>query len=398
MARRKKNVVQRTFRVRLRPTEAQEAQLLETRQQYGVALGYCVPIAWELEDKTATELHHTCYYDLRETTDLPAQLVCTAQRKAVAMIRSALALHRDECPDVRNPTVRFDARVFRFNWDDQTINLTLVGGRITLPFQMNHYFERFRGLGVVAADLVYSRGVWWLHCVTDSPKPTFTSNGQTVGVDRGVNKPAVTSDGRYYGERRWRAIEERKLALRRRLQSKGTRSAKRHLKRLSRNLERFRRDCDQVLAKQLVASVSVGATLVFEDLTHIRSRVKQRKRSRAQRANRRRLHSWSFFRLGFFVEYKAALKGIKVVYIDPRYTSQRCPACGYTSRQNRKDQAHFSCKQCGFNRNADLVGAWNIRDQHQGLWSPETIVRGPVNGPIVTSVGQISTSVASPGL
>jgi len=60
------------------------------------------------------------------------------------------------------------------------------------------------------------------------------------------------------------------------------------------------------------------------------------------------------------IEYKAQAKGIRVVYVDARYTSQKCSRCGYISRSNRIDQSHFVCKHCGFSLNADLNASRNI--------------------------------------
>ena len=55
--------------------------------------------------------------------------------------------------------------------------------------------------------------------------------------------------------------------------------------------------------------------------------------------------------------YKA---GGMLVLVDPRYTSQTCPICGYTSAKNRPTQAHFGCQKCGHTENADIVAARNI--------------------------------------
>jgi IS605 OrfB family transposase len=106
----------------------------------------------------------------------------------------------------------------------------------------------------------------------------------------------------------------------------------------------------------LVQSVESGATLVFEDLTNIRGRAKMRK------AQRRRLHGWSFAQFQAFVTYKAEAKGVKVGFVDPRYTSQKCSQCGHIERGNRPTQAEFRCKKCGFECHADHNASMNIRD------------------------------------
>jgi putative transposase len=70
---------------------------------------------------------------------------------------------------------------------------------------------------------------------------------------------------------------------------------------------------------------------------------------------------WSEFRRQ--LEYKMAWKGGKLVSVPPQYTSQTCPCCAHTSKENRKTQAKFECVDCGFEENADLVGAINILER-----------------------------------
>lgn len=203
---------------------------------------------------------------------------------------------------------------------------------------------------------------------TDSPttKPT----NETVGVDLGIVSPATDCRGTFYGDKHWKQVEDKIFELRLRLQSKGTKSARRHLKKLSGRQKRFRRDCDRVLSKRLVQSVGKGATIVFEDLTNIRGRAKMRK------AGRRRLHSWSFAQFQAFVSYKAEARGISVGFVDPRYSSQKCSQCQHIERGNRPNTADFRCKKCGFECHADLNAAINIREDFLKR-------RVSVNAPIV---------------
>ena len=202
------------------------------------------------------------------------------------------------------------------------------------------------------------KGKFWLHITVNSQEEIVEPTGNVVGVDLGVCRPAVTSTKKFLGRRWWREVEARTFRIKRALQAKGTKSAKKHLKKISSRLERFRRDCDHVLSKQLIQSVKKGDTIALEDLTDIRTRMKVRK------ATMRRLHSWSFARLQFFLAYKALMAGVFVVYVDPRYTSQKCSVCGHTAKANRRSQSQFKCVECGFSLNADLNAARNIRANH----------------------------------
>ncbi|WP_456832812.1 RNA-guided endonuclease InsQ/TnpB family protein [Deinococcus sp. UYEF24] len=67
---------------------------------------------------------------------------------------------------------------------------------------------------------------------------------------------------------------------------------------------------------------------------------------------------WSqFFQI---LAFKAECAGKRVVAVDPRYTSQKCNACGHTEKANRVNQAKFVCRSCGHTANADHNAALNI--------------------------------------
>lgn len=74
------------------------------------------------------------------------------------------------------------------------------------------------------------------------------------------------------------------------------------------------------------------------------------------------LQNWSYFDLQQKITYKAEEKGIEVLKIDPRYTSQRCSECGYIAKSNRKGQPRFVCGECGYEENADYNAARNIAE------------------------------------
>jgi IS605 OrfB family transposase len=375
-------IVTQTVRIKLAIKPDQALCLDHTARQYARAFNAVAEDGWKARLTNRVELHKRTYRKLREELDLPSQLVISARMKAVEALRSTKALaragHKVLCPSSDNPNIRFDARSFRLDWNEGVVKLTAIGGRISVPFFLDRYSIRFKGLKTCAAEVLKKRRGWFLHVVVEREVKEYEGTDKIVGVDRGIRRPAVTSDGEFLGEPGWRAVEERLVALRTRLQAKGSRPAKRHLDRLEDRLARFRRDCDHVLSKRLVQSCKPGDTLVFEDLTNIRGRAKAR-----GMANRRRLHSWSFARLGALVSYKAALRGVRLAHIDPRDTSRRCPACGSIAKGNRRDQSHFVCLRCTYSRNADLIASWNVRDRYRGLWSPVSEAPGRVNGPNV---------------
>ena len=91
---------------------------------------------------------------------------------------------------------------------------------------------------------------------TETPKIENTE--EVIGIYLGIVNPVPDDRGNYYGDKNWKNIEDKIFKLRRRLQKKGTKSAKRHLKKLSGRQRRFRRDCDHVLSKRIVESVATN--------------------------------------------------------------------------------------------------------------------------------------------
>jgi IS605 OrfB family transposase len=203
-------------------------------------------------------------------------------------------------------------------------------------------------------------------------------------VDFGIKHPAVTSDNRFIARKKkghWKAHEKGLLGLRTRLQSKGTKSAKRHLHALSGRLRRFRLDCDRVIAKEILAPLQPGDTVVLEDLTGLKERCGEKKRRKANKAHRGRLGRWAYARRAAAVEARAATNGIYAVRVMPQYTSRRCPFCGRLAK--RIGQGLLVC-ECGRQLNADLAASRNI----EFLWcSANDAAPGPsVNRPIVGGV------------
>ena len=219
---------------------------------------------------------------------------------------------------------------------------------------------QYVGGTVCSADLCFHHGRFFLHIVVSLPVPAVDpSQAAVIEVDLGLNRPAVTSNRHFLSEPRWKEQERRIFRLRRSLQKKGSRSAKRHLKKLSGKLFRQRKDHDHVLSKRIVQNAAPGSTIVLENLTNMRERVTHRKGE-----EQRRMHSWSYAQFHCFLSYKAEARGMQVVNVDPRHTSQTCSRCGHQARNNRRSQSLFLCRTCGYCLNADDNAAKNIREKH----------------------------------
>ncbi len=318
-------------------------------------------MGWQEGVSSATKLHYLAYYPVKaEHPTLTSDLINQARVRAAEALRSAFALRKQDrkvsmplsiaCPP------RYNKNTYRLDWESQTVRMSTTAGRQTIRFRIFDYAAKYAGYPVDTADLVERDGEWWLHVVVTVPAPEIEPTDEIVGVDLGLNQPAVTSNNQFLGKKRWKAIEGAYFKVIRALQKKGTRSAKRHLRNLKRRRARFRKDADHVLSKQIVGAAEPGATIVLENLKDIRKRVKAKRRTQTKR----RMHSWPFASLKEKIEYKAEERGCTVVAVDPRHTSQMCSCCGHTARNNRRSRSVFICRQCGYHLHADLNAARNI--------------------------------------
>src|SRR5207253_2331321 len=119
--------------------------------------------------------------------------------------------------------------------------------------------------------------------------------------------------------------------LRKRLQQKGTRNAKRRLATIARRERRLKLQANHQIAKAIV-SAHPHALIGLEDLTHIRSRTRRRTRRRKKngkgtepvtmkQCKANRVYSqWSFAELHALISYKAALAGSLAVKVEAHFT------------------------------------------------------------------------------
>jgi IS605 OrfB family transposase len=377
--------MQRTLRVKLIPSTAQAGLLAETSRLFTAAFNAVCRVGWQQRITNGVELHHATYYPTQ--ADYPAlvsDLLIQARVKATEAVKSALTLQKagrkvgmpqsDACPP------RYNLHTYKVDWQRQTVQMSTIGGRQTIRFDVPDYCAHYAGYPVDTADLCNHDGVWWLHIVVTVPAPDVEPTDEIVGVDLGIAQPAVTSTNRFLGKPAWKAIEGRLFYLKRQLQRKGSTSAKRHLRKVKGRQARFRRDCDHVLSKQIVESAQPGATIVLENLTDIRKRSKLRKQTKTSR----RVHSWSFAQIKSFVAYKAEGRGCTVAGVDPRHTSQTCSCCGHQARNNRRSRGRFVCRVCGFELHADLNAARNIAAKYHADGGTPPVGGLPVNQPIVS--------------
>lgn len=249
------------------------------------------------------------------------------------------------------------------------LSLNTLGHRIKVSFDVpdcfKEYFDGTWSFGT--GKIVNLLGGWYFHMpMTKETGNTFTADKvkHVVGLDRGLRFLVTGYDEEghtsFISGKAVMAKRDRFQKVRDELQSKGTRSAKRALKRISGRENRWMSDINHQISKTLVKRYGRGTLFAVEDLTDVS--FSDGNLSGRTRKQRKDLRTWSFYQLEQLLTYKAEAEGSKVVEVKADYTSQRCPKCGRILKANRHHDIHeYICDCCGYRSNDDRVGAMNIQ-------------------------------------
>jgi putative transposase len=401
-----------TAKLKLLATPEQHRWLRQTQLAYRGALNYVSRYAFA-HGKTSSNdrLHKGTYHEIRVLYGLPSQMACNALRQVAGTYKGLWTKlkqnreHRraghtkkrykglDKPPKYVSPTVTYNYGYDYTFKTGQRVSVLTLCGRIVLPYQGYdpHVALIQHGATIGGAKLYYDkpRKQFYLlvYLELELPEPIPETLPAVAGVDVGTRYLAVTAnmtnDSSFYSGNRVRAKADHYARLQKRLQQKGTRSATRRKIAMSGRERRFKLQTNHAIAKQIV-NAHPHTLIGLEELTGIRERTKGRRRRRkkqgrgtepaspkVRRANRH-ASKWAFAELQSMIAYKAALsKSSLAIKVDPDYTSQACPLCGYTDRRNRPGKGLlFRCRneRCPYRLrtgrpytlHADLVGARNI--------------------------------------
>lgn len=211
--------------------------------------------------------------------------------------------------------------------------------------------------------LLQLRGKWYIHLSATTAMPEFEAEQaeHVVGIDRGLRFLAACYDEKgksvlFSGQKILRRRRKYKK-LRAELQTKGTKSAKRRLKKIGQRENRWMSDVNHRLTKTLVDHYGSNTIYALEDLTDVRFATEK-----SPKDQRYEMVSWAFYQFEQFLTYKANLNSSAVVKVPAKYTSQRCPKCGRIRKDNRDHELHlYTCDKCGYKFNDDRLAAMNIQ-------------------------------------
>jgi putative transposase len=208
----------------------------------------------------------------------------------------------------------------------------------------------------VVAKLTRSGKVYVSFIVENHEFPKLPNTGRAVGIDVGVEKLLVTSDGEYLPnlrpyERALKKVKRLHKALsRKRYLSRNWFKAKMKLARAYEHLADLRRDLYMKLGKYFAEHYDA---VVMEDI-HVKQLI-----GKSGRKMRQRLSDVAFHELRGIVKYQLGKYGKKVVLVDPRNSSKTCAKCGYVKDDLTLSDRVFECPRCGWRADRDYNSALN---------------------------------------
>jgi IS605 OrfB family transposase len=363
-----------TLKCKLLPNPEQHAQLADTVLNFNKAANWVSNISFTKKIFNKFKLHKEVYYELKQRYTLSSQMAIRVigkvadsyrdykNRKVVHTFKESGAIDYDD----RNFTIK-----------PTGFSITVLSGRILVPYQSKDPIDIEKVKS--QCELYYDRvkNIFYMNLPIQETNTPPQEVKEFLGVDMGIVNVAVTSDGEVYSGEKVEKVRKRYTSLRSRLQEKNTKSAKRHLKKISKKEGLYKRDTNHCISKKIVQKAkALNLGIKLEDLSF--KKKEPVKFTKEQRENNDRRGKWAFWQLRAFIEYKGQRYGVPVLAINPAYTSQKCSKCGHIHADNRLNQSEFKCLLCGYKANADFNASVNIS-------------RAAVNQPIV-SYAEIQTT------
>ena len=333
-------------------------------------------------------INRAIYYDIRQQFNLKAQLAQSVIRSTVARYKTvntqlkARIYHIYDQLTNQNYYIERDLnwlqKPIKFNkpqadlqrnrdWSfvNGQLSINTLGKRVHLSYICHGFDQYLDGswhFGM--AKLIQYGKNWYFYISASKELPDYDKNQtqHVVGIDRGLRFLTTCYDEKgktlFISGKQILRTRRKYKELRRQLQSKNTKSAKRRLRKIGQRENRWMNDVNHCLSKALVNYYGQNSLFVLEDLKNVTfNTTKHRKKE-----NRYEHNSWAFYQLEQDLIYKARLNNSSVIKVDAHYTSQRCPKCGRINKSNRNHDLHlYICDRCNYKSNDDRIAAMNIQ-------------------------------------
>ena len=304
--------------------------------------------------------HAACYDKVRAAfPSLPAQCCIRVQKEAASMIKSMRTnkVFNSSVPAKKSLSMSLDKRLYgTLNYTGITLSNGQQRSRVLVPFILFPKAEEMLLNHIPCDPVIFHRdGGFYLSIpfnVADKP----CRDDVAIGVDLGMKRLFVTSEGNYFTDKKYLKRRRKLRYLKRALQSKGTHSAKKHLKNLKRKEANASKNHIYKAVNSLIKSTD-ASILVLEDLKNIKKNTSKTNEGHNRKTHNRAISQVPFFKFKEVLTYKALLVGKRVETVSPAYTSQTDSSTN--KRDGKRQGCRFYCAD-GTVYDADFNAAVNI--------------------------------------
>jgi len=352
-----------TVRMKVSP----EFPIIDLIKRYLNALNYC--IEWIIKNSIKSgkkykipkisEIHRNLYYTIRKEYNLPSRFAIDCWREALTIAKGYLSNGvSGKIPKKKKLSLWLTPKQsYRIKGE----YIELIGG---YRLKIIGYDKRYEEYENREARLVYRDGEMYLLITKKIPKPKEIEPNDAIAVD--INEKHI-----YFGNNKFiqkigtRIIDVlHYVNLIEKLQKKYSFSKyiawfRRNgiLNRIRNWYRKIRNIIDdwvkQTSLKLVRYALQNKLAIIVEDLKYIKNGIVNLAKN-----VRRRLNFFVYNKLLFWIEWQAKKNGVKVIKVNPKGTSTKCPICG--NKLIKKNYRIMKCRICDFEENRDVIAVLNL--------------------------------------
>ena len=292
---------------------------------------------------------HGLVYDYcrKKYPTIPAQAIVKIYKDVISNIRAS---KRKSYPIRTKFSMRLDCHLYS----------CLTATSIKLPSSKSHVRNFVRIIGYkkfyefcskykMCDPIIFIRnGSFFLNVTFVIPEKPVVGEDR-LGVDLGIRRVFTTSDGIAYSGSDLNRIKRKLRYNKRKLQSKGTKSAKRKLKKLRHKERNINKNYTHLICNKILDTDK--SIIILEDLTGIKEKTKKTKNGYKRTSHNNRISQIPFYMIRFILTYKAPMRGKRVETVSPSFTSQ------INSLTGKKDGERKGCRY--YTKKLVLDADWN---------------------------------------
>ena len=331
--------------------------IMDLMEEYHIVVNKASKLQFQQKLNSITKLHNGFYYIARnEHKGFPSQMVIRAEMESLASYKSIKSnKHKLIKPfEKKNLSVRLDKRLYSKTDDKTKIRITTKERKKEFEIKLYPKLQTLMDKYEYVDPLLFVKNNKLMIGLTFDSAKEMQKESLCLGVDLGIRRVAACSDGRLIIDKKFNA-EKRKLRYnKRQLQSKGTKSARKHLKKAKHKERNKNKNQTHLVVNKILKT---DANIIsLENLKGIKAK-------KYKKQNKNAISQVPFFELRRILTYKAENMGKHVCLVSPAYTSQIDNVSGI--KEGERKGCRFYAKS-GLIYDADINAAINIarRSKH----------------------------------